>query len=501
MTSSLRCLVLGLAALVLSACSLFGLDHLRPPSSRGPDAQGRVLAGSICDEVLYPLDARDTDEVEIDDDRIAVLLASCHRSRKTLGTGHEVEQKPRFRTPWVLARHKRFDDRVADPVAAGLIAVECAFADHCARGRGTIVDDRDPLAIGSHHGTLGMIALYAEIADDARVRARLAELGLDEVARDAFVGRIAAVRTAVAPELAAMSEAQRGYAFDGPRRLLGDRRADYARNQARHAALDRLAAGKATPEAIAAIEALRSDYAKACRKAGCRHDLFYLAATRALVLHHVAAGDALGVALESELLDDPEAGVLAFATALYEHQQAIERQASEARARERKADDAGVGGAARKAVVGEALPLRIGTETIWPAADRPSWREVLGANDVVGFTDEVKAVKTVGDRSTISFTSKSHVVHEPYACRRSNRVERIESDGTLRYEEHCRYRARTIVDPAREPIRVPAAEAAKLRKGEYVHALQRGDVARVVSVTRGDALVQWRADRFAVAGE
>ncbi len=97
---------------------------------------------------------------------------------------------------------------------------------------------------------------------------------------------------------------------------------------------------------------------------------------------------------------------------------------------------------------------------------------------------------------TVTFNARKYKVDEPYGCRRGSRISRIDNDGTIHYEERCKHRTKLVTDPAREPVTLPLREANKLRGGETLSVLQRGEEARVVSVTRDGQLVQWRGDRF-----
>lgn len=485
-------------SLMLTGCSWFGLGTGNKPTTRTPDVAGRTYAGPACAEVLYPLDDRGRhDAPQTEDLRVAVLLEVCHRARATSSSGHTEEQDPRFDAPWMVARHQAFDDRRNDPLEAALLVVECGTAEHCVDDVRDAGGQADPTSIAAGHANAGMLAVYADMVELDGLRARLGAVGVDELAAGAFVQRFEATAADMRARVAALSPEQRAFVYDGPRALWQARQQDYAEHHERWAALDALAARGADDDGVAAeLEALRSAYAAGCGAPSCRHDLFYLGATQALLLHHVARGDALGVVLEAPLFDAPEARALDWDAALYRLQSEREREAAAARERHAKAERNGVRGAARKQVVGDAAPLWVLSNAIWPHAEAVDYRELVDAKGVAQIADEVRSAKQVGAVVKVTFTVKKHEVQEPYGCRRTGRLERIHGDGRLEYEEHCKYRTRTITDPVRPPVSVPAHEGAGLRAGEHVRLFGLGEQTRVGSVTRDGDVVQWRGDRF-----
>lgn len=491
------CLTLALASQL--GCALFGLEHLRSPT-RNPDKQGRTYAGKACDDVLFPLDPRaSNDAVESDDLRHAALLTICQRQNTVTSSGHEEEQQPRFSPPYHRKLHETFDDRHPDPVVAALIVMACR--DEICQHQENRVNRDDSMSVESHESGVGMRALYADFVNEDALRKRLVAIGLDEAAVKSFVGMFQESAKQTRTELAAMSEAERDFVYDGPRNLALDRQAYYKKHAKHYAALDAL--GRKIeqrgdkPEALAdALRSLRSEYAQGC-KTTCIHDLFYLEATRRLVLLHVAQQDALGVVAEADLLDDPESVHLPFSTALARVQHEREQAANVARERYGKAEKNGLQGATKDAVVGEAAPLHISYDALWQGVGMPAYRELVDAKSVGSLSDEIKAVKRSGQKAVVSFTVKKHKVEEPYACRRTNRVERIQSDGSLDYETFCKYRTKVVTEQPPDPVTVPADEAAGLRAGELIQLWTTKDQARVGRVTRDGTLVQWRADRFA----
>jgi len=359
----------------------------------------------------------------------------------------------------------------------------------------------DPMNVEGHFAAVGMRALYADFVNEDALRKRLTGLGLDADAVKAFVGIFQASAKQARDEVAALSEPQRAFVYDGPRSTALDRQAYYKKHAKSYAALDALVRKieqrAEKPDQLALqLRSLRSEYAATC-KTTCIHDLFYLEVTRRLVLLHVAQQDPLGVVAEADLLDDAESSHLPFSTALAQAQHEREKAASMARERHGKAEKSGLEGATKSAVVGEAAPLWISHDAVWDGIGTPSYRELVDAKAVHSLSDEIKSVKRSGTQAVVSFTVKKHEVEEPYACRRTNRVQRIQSDGTLDYEEHCKYRTKVVTEQPPPPVTVPAEEAGGLRPGELIQLWTTKDQARVGHVSRDGKLVQWRADRFA----
>jgi hypothetical protein len=79
---------------------------------------------------------------------------------------------------------------------------------------------------------------------------------------------------------------------------------------------------------------------------------------------------------------------------------------------------------------------------------------------------------------------------ESFNCHRTNHLVRINSDGSLEYEEICQTRAVTHTGDTHPPTLVPADEAKRIKKGDTVSVIGKESDARIVDVKRGEKVVQ-----------
>lgn len=80
---------------------------------------------------------------------------------------------------------------------------------------------------------------------------------------------------------------------------------------------------------------------------------------------------------------------------------------------------------------------------------------------------EIKSIKTKGDVAHIDFEKVKYKDWENYGCKRTRRVARIHSDGSIEYEMNCK--TRTVTRTSKEePVTVPVEFASGLKRGQMV---------------------------------
>jgi hypothetical protein len=108
-------------------------------------------------------------------------------------------------------------------------------------------------------------------------------------------------------------------------------------------------------------------------------------------------------------------------------------------------------------------------EHFWGRRDLPDLTAALGRDGVESTGGEVRAIERRGDQATILLADTVMQMLDS-DCRDTNKVDRIERDGRVVYQQVCnKARARTVREK-NAPITVPYEEARSLRPGEYVVA-------------------------------
>ena len=122
---------------------------------------------------------------------------------------------------------------------------------------------------------------------------------------------------------------------------------------------------------------------------------------------------------------------------------------------------------------------------------------IASALEEVGSGREPRSFKVASRRKSgnsvkVTFPIERYTDYEEYACRRTNRVYRIHSDGRVEYDENCKERKVTRTRKLHDPISIPAREGKRLRKNDVIVFVLRGGKARVLRVWRGKQLIQIR---------
>jgi hypothetical protein len=478
---------------LLPACGIFqytpGERRQAEGSEYGP-LHGRYT-GPECADVFFPeREPGRTYSYESSDDIAPhVMLIACDwakfRSHKLM---------PR------LARqdHLEFDDRRLSHAHAAQLVWTCSVTPNCAPktlSRGQVLNMMMEQSGSDIVLDLGLAAVYANILDPSKIRDELTARKIPSEAIDEFV---AVVEGAKAHVLAASRGLKDYYeiAVDLPLEIFRERQAYFAEHKDRFAKLDKLAQSLDRPESIAEIEALRSDYVRACGKFECTTDPFYVEATQALIKGYIAQRDIVSAQAENWRLAQAGGYVAGFAQAVFLRQ---ERAAAKARAAYDKAQEAKKKGLDDETIQAalDAKPAAFDHYAIaHPKLSLPDYVSVLG-EPPRRESGVVRSIKKDGDDAVITFATTKIKTYEHYGCVKTKRVERIHSDGKVQYEENCKVRDKIVESPGPKPVTLPASELSQVRAGDLVSFFRGPERGRVAQVQRGDDLIQIRQDPIA----
>ncbi len=377
----------------------------------------------------------------------------------------------------VQRRHKKFDDRHPDMLAAAYNVIDCSR--EC---------DAFPLA-------MGVSSYYAGILDKAALTKQIAPLELSADAKSAFVDAAIDAKQKVLAAAAKLDPRREHMYVETVASVVKERNAYFEAHRDLYSRLDALeaqaktarAAAKAPADLVDGLQKLRAEYFSTCKSDECRFDPFVIETTRQLVLLYIAAGDELGARAENGLLAEKAAGRHLFSvetgTAVYKAMQE-ERHAWELYT---KAKDAGLDAVTLKTRFGDPPPIQVDPSSDYVGSDNlPDLTQALG-------TDEGRSAIHVegGIVAGVSPTNRSsrgaklsRVAFRPNVsqedvenCYHTGRVSGVRFDGNsaeLEYETVCNVvGSRTHVDKV-EPLFVPSSEVARVRPGENLEAMVDG---------------------------
>lgn len=498
-TSSALSRSLGLVLFALSGCAFFGTSL----DKSGEGTQGRRWTGPECEGV--ELDEH-TDYVG--GDRRVVTMYSPQPARTDalpvrvakVACGDAISMYPPDGGAEAYVQyHHDFDARRFDHATAALILAMCNKESDCIGPVGPNTT-RDP---ATRHYPAGILALYAERVDAKKVDGALASAGVSEGLRAHFLTELDAARAEVKRIVAEIPAPAAEVFVAVPRQVWSERAQEDARHAALWAKFDALAeTARGTREkgvddaTIAALEDLRTEWVKACGDLECMERGPGVAIARELFFAHVGRQDALGAQAERSLAG-PEAGIEA-ALEIDRRQAALMSAASETHRKQAALRDQGLDESTTRAATAGAQAYDFSSVRRWnlDKVRTVQWDQLVpGGREARGHGGTLRAKKAKGESTVLEFADKVEKYADE-ACHETRKVERIESDGRLVYEQRCRATGKTNVYRTKiDPVIVPSREAKKLQAGDEVRVVVTPGTpmpARVVSAVRKETVVQRR---------
>ncbi len=404
-------------------------------------------------------------------------------------------------------QYAAFDEDGAQPLAAAILVLSCHANDACYEP-----DERGgPVAGVGYSAALYEVAKGLDVAEVERAVAKVAPS--DELAAK-FTARFADARRRLIDTVEGLDlPLKRIYVLPvqrARRRWAEERvavaelvsRADEMLPQVRAA----VEAGTVTDDQRLAIEALRASYVEECRRLG----------TRALVcLGRQVPRDATELLVRIAIAQDEPARqkqALALLTGVPDRSElAYELHAEVAaalvaeRARYAEYRDAkGRGASARQLEKRFGTPLPRSTQGLIVDAGikAPKFRKEFPrrSTGTPSGSDEQTVQRVTRRKGVALIQFESHVSggERGVGCRDTNRVERVDRDGTVVYRRKCKRWVKSRVVYPQNPVLVPLDEAAGIRPGDRVAyaflgpAKMYGD-KKVIRV--GRVLYVWKRDK------
>lgn len=447
--------------------------------------------GDACARALYSIEesknARTADEVD-ESAETQVLLAVCARNEYK-GRGQLVKSRElRFDS-----LHESFDDRKPDPIRAALGSYQMAYVS------GKMINGS---ASGYSTAELAMPALAlveAQAISSADLSQALAKLDLPEEAKQAFVTLFEASKQVLVDQLRGLAGPEKELLLDTPKATL-EARAQANSKVAEHwATFDALApklkaaAGSSggDPELLKSLEGLREQVVDSAGKNYLTSPLF-ARLTREIALLHALAKDGLGLATERRLFAT-QPFTETFAQAVFVDQLALGNAFLQAEEEYKKAKSAGLADDVAKARAGRDYS-DFGHKTIWRVdAEIPSYEKLLdGRNDAYPFQEVILSMAPKGDQVLITFTKTPVETYEHFNCYKTNRIERISSDGRIQYESHCQVRKKIVQHENQKPLTFAASEVVGFKAGTKFRGMSQGGRGMVLWLLEGDNIVRER---------
>lgn len=501
-------LILTAAVMMSLACASTGsksFDNLLKGVPNGDEMvwsklRAATYDGPECDRVLYGLGESDYNKKATTVDfapETQVLINVCTRRSHAGPHGHEIPQWPRFEEIDAKKAYLASDDLHLNVINVALQVVDTANGQMFANwGK-----ERPSYGEDSARPLYGVALFWTSVVTPEQVQQAVASLNLPPAAKAAFVKQYASAPRQLAR--ANFTEGQRKLVVEIPAQVFRDRQAHFAAFKAEYAKLDELRAkaeaarkGGGNPDALVGeLEQLRSAFLAKCAAATCRSQPVYGWATAELALIHVLRNDALSAAVESLLHTRAGSYVAGLPQAIRAAQGREEARIADGYAKYRRAKDSGTDEATAKQLAGgisERLDERL---LMNPALELPNYAAALAdGGKLYPENKVVAAVTPSGKEARISFKVDVIKGEEQYDCVRTNRIIRIRHDGTIEYEENCKYRPYTDKQLSHPPILVPLAEAKSVKPGDMLKFIASADKARVIEVNRKDTVIQVRAD-------
>jgi hypothetical protein len=495
-------LALALLGAAPCSCAVFGISLDR---TKAPDAGGRY-AGPECegieldDEVDFVRTAgAEKRVVRMFSPQPARVDALALRVAKVTCGDALASYPPDGGADAYVQYHHDFDARRFDHATAALILAMCNKSSACIGPLGpNSTQDAD-----ATHYPAGQLAYYAEQVDPEAVDAALASAGVGTALRAHFLVELDAARTEVRRIVAEIPKVAAGILVDLPREVWTKRAAEAAEHTELYAGFDALAQqahaqreGGVDDATVAALQDLRAAWVDACGELACMDRGLGVEVARALFFAHVSRGD--GLAAQAELgLVDPEVPIEAAVSIALRQRDAMSA-ATEAHRKQASMRDQGLDEATARGATGGAVSHDFSSTYAWDLEKvrRVQWASLVpGGGEPRRHGGKLRAKRAKGGLVILEFADEVERYADE-ACSDTHRVERIESDGRLVYQQRCRKTGKTnVYRQSFEPVVVPAREAKGLQVGDVVTTVVAPGTpmpGRVVSASRKDRLVQRR---------
>jgi hypothetical protein len=419
------------------------------------------------------------------------LLAVCRRGQKVGHQDRTILQWPRIVPVMPREVYPTQDDRQFDSV---LIAASAIFGVRGGVGHGDRIHNL------THSGpertqNLGLALMWTEIITPDALNSALGETDIPSEARTALIQNFQQLSQLVPAD--SLSDIQRQLLVEIPLEVYRQRKehyAKYADSYAQLADLMKKTDDGSGDETIASLRKLRRDFIAKCGDPSCERMPLFADGTSKLAQLHVLRNELLEARVESQLHRHDGDYVAGFTQAIRVAQDLAVRRLRETkekfdRARKNGSDDAMAeklaGGRGAEIAHQLLIPVKMQLPNYAAATDKKSERMFANSKTVAG-------VSTAGAEATVRFKKLRIERRIPYNCRRTNRIDRIDRYGWVRYERICQYRDAVEIKDSNTPITLPVAEAEHLQAGDILSFMTLEGESRVVSVTRGEERVQVR---------
>lgn len=459
--------------------------------------------GDECYQVLYTLEeSRNQSPIPEQDDtpEKQVLLATCARHEngpQTLRNTQDAKIKGwEFRDVYPT-----YDDRKPDLVRLAVMASNERFSEQRAmrqemRGRGF---DKEPYDMARD----ALLSVILKPISESELTQALAAVQVPEDAKQALIENFREARSFFTHESNQLEGPLKELLVDTPQRVLERRRSQFEVQAANWSTFDGFAEriksapskSGGDPELRSDLEALRPKVV-ATAKGDYVEDPLFARLTREIALQAALMQDAATLAAERMVYRrgrsaDPFPET--FAQEVQYAQLGLVSEFEQARREFRKAKDAGLDDAAAKARAGGDYADWNPSKLVSVDPGIPDYEKLLEkTGTALPFLEVVETIKPEGDEVVVSFKKTPVETFEYYGCYKTNRIERISSDGRIEYEEHCNTRPKTVMHENVKPLKFPADEGKQLKRGAKIRGVSVGSEGRVVWLIVKDEIVSER---------
>ncbi len=365
--------------------------------------------------------------------------------------------------------HYEFDDRRFHHLRAAMILALCAGAQ-----------DGEHFRCNKH--TAGQMLYYAQRLKMPIVQKATSQLKLPEDVKQHFLARVTAARDLVVAETEKLDPRRKELYVTLPTKIRAAREKHFQTYAAHWEKLDALTAkidqaiGSAKDRAslLAETQAAREAYVTACLKEPdatleqCMGGPIGRPLTANIIRLALAAKEGMLALVESGVLEKMPDTSTAIAQMFFAQYQAFEAESKKAGEYE-AAKAKNVDKATLKSMFGDPPPIKVDTIVAWDPPQPASYEGLVEPyKDSVEWLDAtVQAVSAKGARATIQFKKEAFLIVDE-SCRETNRIDRIDNDGRIRYREICKVKSVKKGFKTINPVTVPAAEARHLRSGHSI---------------------------------
>jgi len=505
-----RCLVSGVrgwqhcAVLFLTCYAAWlggcGIVRIKSASAGNETAVSKQRPGRYdgpeCYEVLYTPDESRTQNQRHQDEspEAQVLLATCTRSAY-----RGSEQKPKISSIRFRDLYSSYDDRKPDPVRLAVMASNERFNEQRLLRLEQQSRGFDKEAFEEVLDAL--ISLMLQDVSEGQLSQALASVNVPDEAKQALVADFLEAKTFFAQEADTLEGPKRELLIDTPEQVLERRRRQFEVQAANWRAFDGLAERLkmsqsmegGDPELRKELEALRPKVVEVA-EGDYIEDPLFARLTREIALQYALAQDPASLAAERQIY---RRGIYStnpfpetFAQEVHYAQLGLISEFRQAQEQFRKAKEAGLDEAAARARAGRDFIDFNPSKLISVEPEMPSYEKLLDKKvDAFSFTEIVESITPRNDGVLVAFKKTPVETWEYYGCYDTGRIERITSDGRLKYEKHCNTRKKMVMHENQTPLKFLPEEAKLLKRGITVRGMSVGSKGRIVWLIVKDKIV------------